>query len=228
MPTVRVSTHLLRRAAPFITAAALLFPAVAPAAGSSVQGPAAPLTAQAQAKAAKAKAAKAKRAKARAAKRARLRKARAAAARHRAMARSLISSDDLWATVNICDTRAHPNSIGIRASMPGTHQPGQMSMRFRVQYYISANDSWQYVQGGADSHWVPLGASTSATRQSGYTFAFLPPLTGAYALRGVVDYQWRVGGRVSYTAQASTHSGHSDAALGDPAGWSSGLCTITK
>ena len=26
---------------------------------------------------------------------------------------------DLWATVNVCDTAAHPNEIGIRASMPG-------------------------------------------------------------------------------------------------------------
>ena len=26
----------------------------------------------------------------------------------------------LWATINVCDTAAHPNTIGIRGSMPGT------------------------------------------------------------------------------------------------------------
>ena len=34
------------------------------------------------------------------------------------------SARDLWATVNVCDTKAHPNMMGVRARMPGdgTHR----------------------------------------------------------------------------------------------------------
>lgn len=207
-------THPLRRVALFITVAALIVPAAATAAQSS----AAPAGAQ-PAKAAKAKRAQAKRA----------HKARAAAAkRHRrAVARTLMASDDLWATVNICDTPKNPNAIGIRASMPGTGETGQMSLRYRVQYYIPANDSWQWVQNGGDSGWVALGSAFAGARQAGYTFAFVPPATGVYTMRGVVDYQWRVNGKVVYTAQEGTHRGHANADLGDPAGFSAGLCTIS-
>ena len=46
----------------------------------------------------------------------------------------------LWATVNVCDTIAHPNVIGIRGSMPGADNTReQMYMRFRVQFFVQGN-----------------------------------------------------------------------------------------
>ena len=39
---------------------------------------------------------------------------------------------DLWATVNVCDTAAHPDEVGIRASMPGGKRGTRLQMRFRV------------------------------------------------------------------------------------------------
>jgi hypothetical protein len=42
---------------------------------------------------------------------------------------------DLWATINICDTEAYPNVLGVRASMPGNRTRQKMWMRFRATYY---------------------------------------------------------------------------------------------
>src|SRR5262245_47393421 len=33
---------------------------------------------------------------------------------------SILHSKRLWATVNVCDTVGHPDSLGIRGSMPGS------------------------------------------------------------------------------------------------------------
>ena len=51
-----------------------------------------------------------------------------------------------WATVNVCDTAKQPDTIGIRASMPGTPKGVRLSMRFRVQYKVD-EDTWADVAG---------------------------------------------------------------------------------
>lgn len=141
---------------------------------------------------------------------------------------ALHQSDDLWATINICDTATHPNSIGIRGSMPGTGQAGEMYMRFRVQFYTASDKTWQLIDGGGDSGWVKVGSSKFRSRQSGYTFIFQPPAAGGFwTMRGVVSYQWRNGRTVSFRAKKNTVHGHKDAVGGDPAGTSLGLCTIS-
>jgi hypothetical protein len=141
---------------------------------------------------------------------------------------ALHQSTDLWATINICDTAAHPNAIGVRGSMPGTGQAGEMYMRFRVQYYTAADKTWRFIDGGGDSGWVKVGSAKFRTRQSGYTFTFQPPAGGGFwTLRGVVSYQWRNGSTVTFRAKKNTVHGHKDAVGGDPAGTSLGLCTIS-
>ena len=57
----------------------------------------------------------------------------------------------LWATVNVCDTAAHPDEIGIRASLPAARDP-RAGVRFRVQYREAASGRWRWVQA-ADSGW---------------------------------------------------------------------------
>ena len=50
--------------------------------------------------------------------------------------RSVYRSPLLWATVNVCDTEANPDTIGIRASIPGSGVRGErMFLRFQVQYF---------------------------------------------------------------------------------------------
>ena len=49
---------------------------------------------------------------------------------------SIFHNKRLWATVNVCDTVGHPDSIGIRGSMPGSGDKAElMFMRFQVQVF---------------------------------------------------------------------------------------------
>src|SRR4051794_39987188 len=48
-----------------------------------------------------------------------------------------------WATVNVCDTSAHPDTIGVRGSMPGTGSAkDDLYMRIQVQYFDVAAAGW--------------------------------------------------------------------------------------
>ena len=93
---------------------------------------------------------------------------------------------DLWATVNVCDTAAHPDEIGIRASMPGGKPRGRLQMRFRVQYRDVADGRWRAVRD-ADSGWRRIGKGRKA-RESGWSFEVAGE--GQRILRGVVLYRW--------------------------------------
>src|SRR5436853_7502424 len=88
---------------------------------------------------------------------------------------SLISSPLLWATVNVCDTPANPDTVGIRGSMPGSGVRGEaMYMRFQVQYLAHTDNKWHNITQGADSGWVSVGAATYRARQAGWSFRLSP------------------------------------------------------
>ena len=142
---------------------------------------------------------------------------------------------NLWATVNICDTAAHPNEMGVRASMPGDGKHHRMWMRFHAQFYKPRTRQWFDVKGNGVSPWQYVGRTRVKSQEAGYTFAFAPPTAGnAFVLRGVVDFQWRAKRRtkrgklrtvVVRTLHANTKGEHpSDGA--DPPGYSSGTCEI--
>jgi hypothetical protein len=134
----------------------------------------------------------------------------------------------LWATINVCDTVGHPDSIGIRGSMPGDGEKAEvMFMRFQVQLFASDDARWHNLSG-ADSGFVKVGSARKA-RQSGNTFTITPPRAGAapYLLRGVVTFEWRDGDQVVRHARRSTTAAHPNAAGSDPAGFTSATCTIT-
>lgn len=146
---------------------------------------------------------------------------------------------DLWATVNVCDTAAQPDAMGVRARMPGDarRRRAQMYMRFRAQFFSEAEGIWHNVGGEGRSPWIRLGSARVRHRETGYTFRFEAPAAGErFVLRGVVDYQWRerrrVGRRkklrtvVVRRARAHTKAGFESTANADPPGYSSGLCEI--
>ncbi len=134
----------------------------------------------------------------------------------------------LLATVNVCDTAAHPDTIGIRASVPGTGQRGEREqVRFRVQYYSPDQGIWHNPTAGADSGWVRLGSARPRARQVGRLFTFMPSDDGRpYVLRGVVDYRWRLGGKTVVSLQQHTKHGHRGTKGSDPRGFSAGLCSL--
>jgi hypothetical protein len=148
--------------------------------------------------------------------------AAASAARH-----SPVSSPHLWATINVCDTPNHPDTIGVRGSMPGTGSHGQrMYMRIRIEYFDHAAQDWKPVGTEGDSGRFYVGASTHKVREGGMSFPFQPPATGSALLRARVDFEWRRGRRVVYRGERLTEEGHTNVAQGDPPGFSAATCEI--
>ena len=129
---------------------------------------------------------------------------------------------DLWATVNVCDTEAHPDEIGIRASMPGGKAKSRLQMRFRVQYRDLSDGRWRAVRA-ADSGWRRIGRGRAA-RESGWSFEVAGE--GQRILRGVVSYRWMRSGRSTRRARRVTEGGHQSTLGADPADFSAATCRI--
>jgi hypothetical protein len=135
----------------------------------------------------------------------------------------------LWATINICDTTKHPDTIGIRASMPGSGKAKErMYMRFQVQYWRASTKKWVPTDATVDSGFQSVGSAKYRRRESGWNFSITPPPAGqTYRLRGIVSYEWRVGKKVVRKAQKRTRSGHGGTFGADPKGASAAECVIT-
>jgi hypothetical protein len=137
------------------------------------------------------------------------------------------AASHLWATVNVCDTARAPDTIGIRARMPGNGSRERMWMRFRTQYYSRDDNSWKYVRAGGASGWVEVGSALFAFKETGFEFRFDPPAAGQnYLLRGVVEYQWRTKkGAVKKRKRKFTEAGHRTVGA-DPKDFSTARCRI--
>ena len=139
--------------------------------------------------------------------------------------------DLLWATVNVCDTRKHPNEMGVRARMPGNGTRQRMYMRFTAQYRDS-DGRWRPVRN-ADSRWQRVGSAILRYREAGFYFPFSTPSPGtSYLTRGVVRFQWRKkrrnrrGWRVVKRRREVTEAGHRGTRDSDPRGYSAARCRI--
>lgn len=154
-----------------------------------------------------------------------------------AQKRKIVTVDDsrhLWATVNVCDPAEPPpdigpDTIGIRASMPGSRDGREiMYMRFRVQFFKELDQKWHNVVKGGDSGWQRVGLARYKARQSGRYFRFSPPVgSPTVQLRGKVNFEWRLKGEVTRKAVKLTSKGHKSSAGSFPAGYSEATCTIT-
>ena len=143
-----------------------------------------------------------------------------------AAARPNTGSPSLWATIDVCDSPAHPNTIGIRGSMPGTADARErMFMSFRLEYRTSPGQ-WRYLGGAGQSGFVLVGHAGAVARQAGQDFEVAPRASGSYVLRGVAVFEWRLHGRTISTAVRATRAGHVAAAGADPPGFSAATCRI--
>ena len=136
---------------------------------------------------------------------------------------------DLWATVNVCDTLASPNTVGVRASMPGTRVRRRLLMRFGAEFFDTAKGA--FVRTGERSRWLRVGRGASESVQSGFDFRFDGPSVGsAFTIRGVVDFRWmgRRKGRWRVVKRATriTRAGIRDVEDADPPGYSRAVCEI--
>ena len=139
--------------------------------------------------------------------------------------RALLRSRELWATIDVCNARDQPNVLGIRGSMPGDGQAHRMYMSFRLQYLQASPMRWVNLASDVPSY-VAVGSGASA-RQGGRSFV-IAPVAGkpAFALRGVVGFQWRRGKKVLVSVSRPTTEGHQSLAGADPAGFSAASCLI--
>ena len=138
--------------------------------------------------------------------------------------RALLSSRELWATIDICNPTDQPFTVGIRGSMPGDGQAhDRMYMSFRLQYLNPSSKAWVDL-GGATSTFVPVGGGTTP-RQGGRSFELVPG-TSMYDLRGVVEFQWRRGGSIIASSSRPTSAARRTVAGSDPKGYSSATCSI--
>jgi hypothetical protein len=141
--------------------------------------------------------------------------------------RTIYRSTRLWATVNLCNPKDHPDTIGVRGSMPGDGQAGEtMYMRFRVQYQDPRTKQWVFVASNADSGFLPVGSARFSARQSGRSFEIVPTKGQPFLLRGAVSFEWRRGTTAVRSAHVHTTAGHSDASGSDPKGYTAATCTI--
>lgn len=143
---------------------------------------------------------------------------------------NLATSEDLWATINVCDTADHPNTIGIRGSMPGLgDRRSRLKMRFQVQYKARTDGRWHDADESADSGWKRVGRTRRQVIESGQNFTFEPPTDGgSHLLRGSVRFKWLRKGKVAARQRRVTEAGHESTAGADPKGYSAAECEITR
>jgi hypothetical protein len=140
-------------------------------------------------------------------------------ARIRAAVRAAERSRSLWATVNICDTARHPDTIGVRGQMPGLGFPADLSMGVQIDYWSFRKN--KFVTDPGVTKKVTLGSASDRLVQGGANFRFTPPVV----LSGTVTFEWKLAGKVIGRATRLTgHDRHVDG--GDPPGYSAPDCTM--
>jgi hypothetical protein len=150
--------------------------------------------------------------------------ATAAASLGAAGTHALLSSRELWATIDACNPADQPYTVGIRGSMPGDGRPhDRMYMSFRLQYLDPTGKHWIDLSG-ASSHFVSVGTAAAA-RQDGRSFE-LVATKSSVTMRGVVNFQWRRGKAIIAATTRPTSASHVSLAGADPAGFSASECQI--
>jgi hypothetical protein len=146
-----------------------------------------------------------------------------------ASAVDVTKSKRLWATINICDTRKAPNTVGVRVSMPGSGKKTErMYARVRLQFFRPSSQSWVLLGDGADSGWIPLGKATFLRRETGWTQQLSAPAPGQqFRIRGHVRFEWRRGAAVKRKATRVTAGRIENVQGADPADYSAAQCIIT-
>jgi hypothetical protein len=130
-------------------------------------------------------------------------------------------SKRLWATINVCDTRKHPNTIGIRGEVPALGFPASISISIAVDFYSQTDKRFEPDPNAIQK--IKLGEVAHGIHQRGVTFRFAPH-TGR--LRGTATFSWTRKGKVVGSTKRITTASHHDADFGDPSGYSAATCMI--
>ncbi len=131
-------------------------------------------------------------------------------------------SRNLWATINICNTKRYPNVIGIRGQMPALGFETTLSMAIQVDYRNVNGKKFEPDPGVKKT--VVLGPATSGLHQDGVSFRIVPPAD----LSGQISFTWKLAGKVIGRASRLTAGGLKHVAFGDPPGHSAATCRISS
>jgi hypothetical protein len=131
-------------------------------------------------------------------------------------------SRNLWATVNICNTKRHPDVVGIRGQMPALGFASALSMQVELRYWSDSEKRYRALSNTKQT--LALGAERSGLHQSGISFQFTPH---AGTLAGTIRFEWRLHRRAIGHIVRHTSADHPDADQGDPAHFSAGKCSIS-
>jgi hypothetical protein len=136
------------------------------------------------------------------------------------------SKPKLWATVNVCDTAKHPDTIGVRGSMPGIGRRVRMFMRFQVEFFRESDGGWHALTTSGDLHFQFVGRGL-ARREGGRNVTVkTPPAGSSYRLRGRVTFEWRRGQEIVRRAVRYTQAGHPGTTGADPSRFSAAECRV--
>lgn len=127
----------------------------------------------------------------------------------------------LWATVNICDTRADPKVLGVRGQMPSLGFASWLSMDVQVNYYDTARKAFVADPGTVKT--IRLGRSAHGLQQGGATYTFKGPTP---VLEARVSFIWRRSGQLLGTTRTVTTASHPSADFGSPPRFSAATCRI--
>lgn len=131
-------------------------------------------------------------------------------------------SPNLWATVNICNTRRYRDKLGIRGQMPALGFPSQLSMTIGVDYWASPQKQFTPIPR-FKKLLVVLGTFSSGAQQGGTTFTFMPH---AGLLRGRVTFEYKRAGKTLGSITRNTTGNHKHVDQAHPPGHSAATCTI--
>jgi hypothetical protein len=127
----------------------------------------------------------------------------------------------LWATVNICNSKRYPDTIGIRGQMPSLGFAAWLSMNIQLNYYSPADKQFIPLPSGG-THTTRLGRSSVKLQQGGATWNFNKPVL----LDASVQFVWRRAGKLLGETTQTTTAGHRTEQFGSPTHYSAKQCQI--
>ena len=108
------------------------------------------------------------------------------------------SAPSVWATINVCDTRKHPRTIGIRGEAPALGFPATISISIAVDFYSKTDKRFE--PDPSATKMIKVGPVSHGIHQRGVTFRFAPH-TGR--LRGTATFRGRAAARCWAARSAS-------------------------
>ena len=137
----------------------------------------------------------------------------------RSAVRTAEKSRSLWATVNICDTKRFPNTVGVRGQMPALGFKATLKINIQVEFF----DTKHFTPAPNAAMQIPLGTVATGLQQGGATFMFKPH---AGLFRATIEFQWLRGRTVLGSTTRRTTGGHKGADFGNPPHFSAPQCRI--